>query len=113
MPDTISKPSAEEVMESLTGFDEIAIAQSFGLQVLKLADEQPTMLTRALVFILLRRDEGLRDPDAKQRVMEMSLKQVQAQLVDDEDEVLEGDVPVTPAGKGDLQLDGPLMTSPL
>lgn len=67
--ETTVKPSADEVTESLNGFDEIAIEQAFGKPLTDLSD---TMAARALVFVLKRRD-GLSDKDARREVMQMTL----------------------------------------
>jgi hypothetical protein len=63
----------EDVAQSLTGFDEIAIAQQFGRTVTDLGQNDATMFARALVFIIKRRD-GATDEEAKNAALEMSLK---------------------------------------
>lgn len=92
------KITAEEMMESLTGFDEIAISKSWGHEVLELAEHAPTTFTRSLVFVLMRR-AGMSDPEAKQAVMEMTLKDVQGHFAEPEEEVM-ADEPSTAQGKG-------------
>jgi hypothetical protein len=67
--------TAGEVFDSLTGFDEMAISQHFGHNVTDLA-ENSTMWARALVFVLLRRDEQINDDDARDKALKMSLKDV-------------------------------------
>jgi hypothetical protein len=91
--------TAEEVMQSLTGFDEIAIAQRFGAKVLKIAKEDETSFLRSLVFIEKRR-EGLKDGDAWQAVMEMPLAEVQEYFPDDDE--FDPDEPDTASGKGSM-----------
>lgn len=86
-----------EVMESLNGFDEIAIEQAFGAPITDLLETKPTTGARALLFVIRRRD-GMKDNEARKAVMEMRLGDVQGYFVDDEDEDLE---PVTESGKGD------------
>jgi hypothetical protein len=66
--------TAEEVFDSLTGFDEIAIAQQFGHTVADLAQNDVSMFARALVFVAKRRD-GLTDDEAKTAAFTMSLKE--------------------------------------
>ena len=66
--------TAEEVLDSLTGFDEMAIKQHFGAPISDLATDQ-SMLARALVFVLRRRD-GNSDDDARNQVLAMSLKEI-------------------------------------
>lgn len=94
--------TAEEVFDSLTGFDEIAIAQKFGREVTELAEKSPTTWIRAMVFTVMRR-EGLSDVDAKQAALELTLAQTQEFFADD-DEVTP-DEPVTESGK-DVDLPG-------
>lgn len=91
------KVTADEFLESMNGFDEIAIEQRFGDDVLNLAQKQPTRFTRALVFVLLRRD-GKSDAEAYQSVMEMGLGAVQNYFADEEDEVMPEE-PTSAAGK--------------
>lgn len=69
-----TKLTAEEVLESLTGFDEMAILQHFGRNVSALTEDQST-LARALVFVLKRRD-GDSDDTARNLALEMTLKDV-------------------------------------
>lgn len=68
--------TAEEVLESLTGFDEMAISQHFGRPVGAFAEDQ-SMLARVLVFVLKRR-EGLNDDDARNAVLNLPLREVLA-----------------------------------
>lgn len=65
----MSKPSVEETFLSVNGFDDIAVEQKFGKE---LSDLSPVKTTRALVFVLKRRD-GSSDADAFRAVMEMGL----------------------------------------
>ena len=75
MQDT-NRLSGDEMFNSLTGFDEIAVAKSFGRSPLDLARaNEETNLLRALVFVDLRRN-GSSDADAYQAVMGMSLKDI-------------------------------------
>jgi hypothetical protein len=86
------------MFESLTGFDEIAISKSFAAEVGVLASNKPTMFLRALVFTDLRR-QGLKDGEAKQKVMDMTLKQCNGYFIADEEEIDEEE-PETPSGEG-------------
>lgn len=67
--------TAEEVFESLTGHDELAIAHHFGDTVLNLAEKDSSMFGRALVFIVKRR-AGATDDEARNAAMELGLKAV-------------------------------------
>lgn len=71
----MSAMTAGDFMESLTGFDEIAIAQRFGRTVSDLAQNDATMFTRSLVFVAKRR-EGASDDDAWQAALGLPMKEV-------------------------------------
>lgn len=66
--------TAEEVFDSLTGFDEIAIAHHFGRTVAELAEKDSSMFGRALVFIVNRRD-GATDDDARNAALGLTIKE--------------------------------------
>ncbi|MDF1705067.1 MAG: hypothetical protein P1U38_09860 [Aeromicrobium sp.] len=91
--------TATEVMESLTGFDEIAIAQQFGSEVLVLGKDRQTAFMRAMVFIDLRR-AGSSDAEARQDAMSLPLKEVNEYFAADDE--IDADDPDTDAGKGAL-----------
>lgn len=65
--------TAEQVFDSVTGFDEIAIAQRFGRTIADLAQGDASMFMRSLVFVVKRR-EGANDEDAWKDAMGMSTK---------------------------------------
>lgn len=82
-----AKEVADELFDSLSGFDEIAIAQHFGRTVSDLAEKDPSMFGRALAFVMLRRGEPkMNDDDARNAVMNMSLKELQAKFEEGADE---------------------------
>lgn len=89
-----ARPTMEEMAESLTGYEEIAIAKAF--KIPDYTDLPPTMLGRAMVFALLRRRE-VADGDAYQQVMAMTLRNVRDQFAEDQEEVPED--PETESGK--------------
>lgn len=93
--DTQDRPTLEEVAESLTGFDEIAIKTHFGFHV---ADETapPTMYARALIFVHQTR-QGLKTQAAKDAALGMTLKDVGEYFADDEE--VTPDEPATESGK--------------
>jgi len=64
--------TGEEMAESLTGFEELAISKHFGKD--EFTELPGTMAGRAMVFIALRR-EGKTDKDAYDECMAMTLKQ--------------------------------------
>jgi len=81
------------VFDSLTGFDEIAIAQRFGRTVTDLAQHDSTMFTRALVFVVQRR-EGDTDDAAWDAALGLPLKEVSTFFaVDTEDEAGKDEAP--------------------
>lgn len=88
--------TAEEMGESLTGFDEIAIEQQFGLDIYGDAEKRPMKALRALVFVHRRR-EGDDDATAKHAALEMPLKAVQDYFAEDEE--ITPDAPETESGK--------------
>lgn len=88
--------TAEELSESLTGFDEIAIEQHMGIDVYADAERKPMKALRALVFVHRRR-EGDDDATAKQAALEMPLKAVQDYFAEDEE--ITPDAPETESGK--------------
>lgn len=91
--------TGEEMFESLTGYEEIAISKMFDAEITHLAEAKPTTFMRALIFIARTR-EGLAAPDAKKAVMEMSLGECNDYFADDEPDV-DPDDPVSESGKDD------------
>lgn len=67
--------TSDEVFDSITGHDEMAIAQHFGQTVGDLLVTNPSMYTRALAFVVKRR-AGVNDDDARNAVLEMPMKDV-------------------------------------
>lgn len=90
--------SADELFESLTGFDEIAIAKAFGVELFAL-QEKPFLFMRAMVFILRRR-EGAKDPEAHHAAMAMTLGEL-TELFPEPEAELDPDAPETESGKDD------------
>lgn len=88
-----------DMLESLTGFEEIAISKHFDADIATLLASQATMAGRSLVFINLKRS-GMTDSAAKQSAMEMTLKVVDDYFAEDDEEPMPEE-PVTEAGKDD------------
>jgi hypothetical protein len=96
-----------EMVESLTGFDEIAIAKHFdGLDPYTDAQTKPILISRALVFVHLRRGNEQRarlsDIDAHTAAMTMPMGEVTTYFADgeDDDAAIELGLPaVTPSGE--------------
>lgn len=104
--------SIEEVVETLTGFEEQDIEKGFGAQIGELLELKPTMGMRALAIVMVKRDlvkQDVKSPAIKAHthVMDMSLKQVNEFFPDDEpEETPKLGQPVTPAGEGVPSADG-------
>lgn len=91
-----------EAMESLTGFDEIAIEKHMGYDVYtqpETGNTRPMTLMRSLVFVYKRRD-GLNDVEARKACLDMTAGQVNDYFADDPEEI-DPDDPETEAGKDD------------
>lgn len=93
----MSDITAEEMFESLDGFEEIAIAKHFDAEIGDLAQRKPTMFARALVFTALVRD-GTPPAEAKHAAMAMPLKAVNDHFAEDNEVTPEE--PETEPGKG-------------
>lgn len=76
---TKKAPTATEVTQSLTGFDEVVIKQKYGSPLTRLGQEDPTQFLRALTFILLRREEKT-DAEAFGLSQSMTLAEVSAKF---------------------------------
>jgi hypothetical protein len=94
--------TGEEMFESLTGFEEVAVSQHFNAEVGNLAESKPTMFLRAMVFTHLVR-EGRTPKEAKAEVMGMTLKACNGYFAEDDE--ITPDEPVTLAGEGDSPPD--------
>lgn len=105
MTDTHNKRSAEDVLGTLTGWDEIAIAKKFGAEVLDLMSEKPLTGLRALLYIEKRREldgtanQAAVDDAAYEACMGLTVKQVHDLISDEDDDEVFPDDPSTPAGK--------------
>jgi len=98
------KPTVNEVIDSLTGYEELAIEKAFGDEFYDLS---LVKRMRALAFVLAKRG-GKNDADAKKAVMAMSQAQVTEAFSDEDDDEGDDDLgiePATEAGKGDGESD--------
>jgi hypothetical protein len=86
------KIHATSMSKSFTGFDEIAIRQRFGTDLEELSS---TMLTRAILFVVHRRD-GVKDAEAYSRSMLVPIGEL-ADLFADEPS--EPEDPMTPGSQ--------------
>lgn len=92
-----------EMLDSLTGYEEQAIENQFGADIYALLNNA-TKASRALVFTSLNREEGSKPAEVRKRVMGMTIREINAFWQDDADEPMP-DEPVTASGKDD-SLDG-------
>ena len=93
-----SSITPSEMVESLTGFDELAIQKHMGVDPYSDAERKPMAVIRALIFIQHRRD-GLKDAEAKEAAMSMPMREVEDFFADEEDEI-DPENPETPSGEG-------------
>lgn len=98
-PAPVCELTSEEMVESLTGYEEIAIAKAFGSEVFDLAEHRPMTFLRACVFAHERRT-GKNDADAKKAAMDLSIKATQEYFTEEPDEVMP-DEPASAVGKDD------------
>lgn len=95
------RPGAQDMFNSLTGFEEIAIKRQFGVPISTLSgtkkhDGEPMQFLRALVFAAERR-AGATDAAAFETAQNMALGDVMAYFPDPAPDL--PDDPETPAGK--------------
>lgn len=100
--DTTTTPAAtditvEEMLNSLTGFDEIAVSKAFGLDVFTLLDTTTITGGRALVFVHKRR-QGMSDTEAKAAALSMTVRETDAYFAAEPTEI-DAEAPETDAGK--------------
>lgn len=82
----MSKPTVEDVMDSISGFDEIAVEKAFGKELLDLS---ASMVTRALVFVMERKKNGNDNTAAFNVAMNLGMKDLNDQF---EEPVRSGDI---------------------
>lgn len=73
---------ADEYLDSLTGWEEQAIAKAFGEDVSVLATTKPTAFLRSMAFVMFQR-EGDKFGEARARAMDTSLQQIRGLFTDD------------------------------
>lgn len=71
-----AKPSSKDIYDSLNYFDEIAVKNTFGEELLALKQRKNAFM-RALIYSDLRKNHGLKDATAKDRVFTMLNAEVQ------------------------------------
>lgn len=89
----------DEMVESLTGYDELAIEKHFdGFDIYAHGETKGIRAMRALAFVQFRRD-GQTDRDAVKTAQELSFKELKDRFLPDEPEI-DPSQPETPSGKG-------------
>lgn len=99
---TDDRPTIDEFIDTLTGFEEIAIKGAFGEKPAELGAHDRTGVVRSLFFVAKKR-EGLKDNEAKHAALAATIGEVQAIFSDDDDEPTPDD-PITESGKGEPEL---------
>ena len=95
----VNKISASEMLQSLTGFEEIAIEKHMGVDPYADGERKPMSVMRALVFIARKR-EGLKDHEAREAAMGMPMGQLSDLFAEEAPAELDPENPETPAGEG-------------
>lgn len=91
--------TAEEMFESLTGFDEMAISKHFGDEWQDLAQRKPVQFLRALAFIQYKRTgPGQNDRQARDQAMGLTVRQAQ-EFFEPDAEDFDPDNPDSESGK--------------
>lgn len=86
-----TKINAEQVFNTLNGYEEIGIQKAFGTDIGTLATSgQNIQVMRALVFVVARRD-GLTHADAEKRAMEIPFAELLEMFETEEDPVALGE----------------------
>lgn len=93
--------TSEQVFDSVTGFDEIAIAQHFGRTIMELAENDATMFARALVFVVVRR-EGEPDDAARTAALSISFKELNGYFAEESVEAAGKDAQPEPSLEASL-----------
>lgn len=92
--------TADEIIDSLTGHDELAIYAAFGKDITELASAHRTLLLRAAVTIHDSRESGDSIRVAYKRAMDMRMGAVVAYFADADADTVE-DEPESESGKDD------------
>ncbi|GAA4698258.1 hypothetical protein [Nocardioides nanhaiensis] len=92
------KLTASETIQTLTGFEEIAIEAHMGVEIYSEGQAKPMRVMRALVFVQRMRD-GDNAHEARKVAMEMPMRELQDHFAPELEEI-DPDAPDTPEGKG-------------
>lgn len=95
-PGPVCDLTADDMFESLNGFDELAITATFKHPITVLAKTDEMQFVRALVFIDQRRRD-LKDREAYKAAQDLTMAALTAYFADDEE--VDDEDPVTDQGK--------------
>lgn len=94
----VTEKTFDEVLNSLNGFDEIALEKATGKTLDALIDGHKILMMRAVVAIDISRTEDIKYQDAYQKAMLMPMGEIPEYFTEAPDEVMP-DEPVTELGK--------------
>jgi hypothetical protein len=100
---TTQRLTLQEAIESLTGWEEIAIEQAAGYTIEKMNDEdnpRSILLARSVAAVVKSREDDVKYAEAYRAVMGMKQSEVLGFFAEAEEEPVEHD-PITEPGKGD------------
>lgn len=97
--------TGQEMAESLTGFDQIAVKNRFGKDPFQFGEDEGPTFVRALVFVQKRRD-GMSDDDAYDHAMNLPVGALKDAFLEDEPDLSELGGPVPPSGEGSAPSEG-------
>lgn len=80
-----TRPTSEDVLGSLTGYDEIAIEKAFGGSVGHLARTNASTFSRALVFATFLH-AGEKHEDARKHALSLTINEINETFAPDEDD---------------------------
>ncbi|WP_323792423.1 hypothetical protein [Nocardioides sp.] len=93
----VQKITATEMVQSLTGFEEIAIDQTMRVDPYTDGERKPMLVLRALVFVMHKR-EGHKDHEAREYALSMPMSEL-SEVFADETPDLDPEEPETPSGE--------------
>lgn len=98
----VTDKTFDEVLNSLNGFDEIALEKATGKTLDALIDGHKILMMRAVVAIDISRTENTRYQDAYQKAMLMPMGEIPEYFTEPPDEVMP-ETPDSELGKEPLQ----------
>ena len=93
------RPTADEIGDSLTGWEEIAITKACGQPLATIGEVDPVMTVRLLVAVAEARRRAVPYPEAYRAAMDMTQREVLEYFPSDVDAEMMPEDPVTEPGK--------------